>query len=209
MEREFPVLLCFGLMLLFYLTYQGIKRRAGEGTRAVVFKTLATACAAGLATYSAVRHGDAAHILLATGIWLCAAADAMISFHFLPGMCMFAQAHILFGVSFVLLSPPGISSLLVFAVLTLGAILMYPKLKQAAGNGSAWPYFAYALLLFAMLALAVPQRLLLLLGAVWFVISDLMLAYRMAEPHQSTAYDYVCLGAYYLAQFLIAASTVL
>ena len=60
-----------------------------------------------------------------------------------------------------------------------------------------------------MLALAVPQRLVLLLGAVWFVISDLMLAYRMAEPEQSTAYDYVCLGAYYLAQFLIAASTVL
>jgi uncharacterized membrane protein YhhN len=58
-----------------------------------------------------------------------------------------------------------------------------------------------------MLALALPQKPVLLLGAALFVLSDGLLLARIVKKLPSRAYDYVCLGCYFLAQFLIAAST--
>jgi uncharacterized membrane protein YhhN len=57
-----------------------------------------------------------------------------------------------------------------------------------------------------MLALALPQRPLVLAGALLFVLSDSMLLARIVRKITSKKYNYLCLGIYFLAQFLIAAS---
>ena len=60
-----------------------------------------------------------------------------------------------------------------------------------------------------MLVLALPQQKpVLLAGALLFVVSDAMLLARIVRKIPSNAYDYLCLGVYFLAQFLIAASTI-
>ena len=66
--------------------------------------------------------------------------------------------------------------------------------------------FLPLLLIFLMLALAVSQKPVLLTGAILFVVSDLLLAFRIFTQNQSKLLDYICLACYYLAQYLIALS---
>ena len=60
----------------------------------------------------------------------------------------------------------------------------------------------------AAFSLSIAQKPLLMLGALLFAGSDVMLLFRIVKNIPSKRYDYLCLGCYFLAQFLIAASTV-
>ena len=112
----------------------------------------------------------------------------------------------MYSAAYVLAAPPGWTSLGAFAVLAVFCLLRYPGLKKYAGKKNPLPYLGYALLLCVMLSLALPQKPVLLAGAALFVVSDSLLARRIMLKIQSNRYDDLCLGVYYLAQFLIALS---
>lgn len=202
--------ICFLGTTTFYLLFQKIKRKpAGEKALALAMKGLATLFSAALAVYGAVFFPAPGHWALAIGLVVCAAADVLLRLNFLWGMGAFALGHAAYSIAYIRSAPPAWPSLIVFVVLAGGCCLFYPAIKKCAGERKPLPYLGYALMLCVMLALAVPQKPVLLLGAALFVVSDAMLARGLAVKETSTRYDYVCLGVYYLAQFLIGASTLL
>ena len=201
--------LCFGIMTGLYLCYQAEKfRKKGNKKRELALKGGTTLTAALLAGYGYSLRPTPAHLMIMIGLFVCAVADVVLDRHFLAGTVAFGLGHICYCAAYLLSAGPGIGSLILFLVMAGLMIILYPKLKQFSAPDSALPYLGYALLISAMLALALPQKTMLLAGAALFVASDCMLLYRMIRKLPSRAYDYICLGAYFLAQFLIAASTV-
>ncbi len=207
MDRNIIVFgVAFVLMTAFYFLYMDDKKKHFPGVPPLVFKGLATACSAFLALYGATQTGQLADYLLVIGLFVCVAADVILGIRFTHGMVAFALGHVFYCGAYVLTTPPTLASLIVFLSLSGFCFAIYPSLKHHAKQRRAEHYLAYALVLCVMLALAIPQRPLLLLGAFLFVASDGMLAYRMARRNKSTLYDYACLACYYIAQFLIALS---
>ena len=202
--------LCFGIMLGLYLCYQREKfREKRNKKRELALKGAATLTAALPAWYGFFRQPDPGFLLIAVGLCVCAAADVVLDLHFLAGTACFGLGHVCYCAAYVLLSPPGWPSALLFFLLCAGAGAAYPQLKKLDGPGGALPYLVYALVIAAMLALALPQKPALLAGAGLFVASDALLLVRIAYKVPSRGYDYLCLGCYYLAQFLIGASVLL
>lgn len=195
------------LLILFFLLYQQRKFKCKrEDARALVFKGAATLCCAGLAILGAIQSPDAAHWMLAAGLLVCMLADVLLGIRFLVGMGCFALGHVFYCTAYVLFASPRLISLIVFGILSLLLLLVFPWAKKHSGGRNILPFFAYGLVLCLMLALAVLQKPLLLTGAILFVISDLMLGIRMAKGIPGRIYDYLCLGCYYLAQCFIGLS---
>lgn len=198
--------LTFIFMAAFYWLYMDDKRKRFQGVQPLVFKGLATFCTAILACVGAVQSGLTADIFLCVGLIVCVAADVLLEIRFTYGMAAFALGHLFYCAAYVMTAPPALASGIVFLALAGGCLALYPILRHYAKERSAAQYLAYALLLCVMLSLSLPQRSLLLLGACMFVLSDAMLAFRMARKRKSMLYNYACLACYYLAQYLIALS---
>ena len=203
-----PALISFGLVLVFYLLYEGNKySKRFSRPVAVFFKGMATFCACLLAFYGAARSGRTADFLLAIGLFVCAVADVVLDIRFVAGMGVFALGHALFCAAYIILCPPTTLNFILlafFAVLiTLGALKFKKRLGQRAVS-----FVLYAYVLFAMLSLGVTQRPVLAIGAVFFVISDTTLAKNILLG-ASRRQDYFSLGCYYLGQYLIALSVIL
>ena len=202
--------LCFGVMTGLYLCYQAEKyRKKGSKKRELALKGSATLTAALLAGYGYARQPSPAHLFILLGLCVCVIADVVLDFNFLAGTAAFGLGHVCYCVSYLLAQKPGWISLGVFLILCGVIAVLYPRLKKYSAPDSALPYLGYALLISAMLALALPQKPVLLAGALLFVVSDALLLARIIRKIPSKAYDYICLGVYYLAQFLIAASTLM
>ena len=202
--------LCFAVMTGLYLRYMAEKHRKNRNKRReLAFKGGATLTAALLAGYGFAEEPTISHGLLLLGLCVCTAADVVLDLRFLAGTAAFGLGHLCYCAAYILAKEPGWGSLAVFCVLGGMIGVLYPRLKGAAAPDSALPYLIYALLISAMLALALPQRPLLLAGALLFVVSDAMLLARIVRKISSKGYDYLCLGIYFLAQFLIAASAAL
>ena len=198
---------CFGWMLGLYLCYQSEKYREKRNKKRELFlKGATTFVAALLAGYGCFCYPSGPHLLILLGLCVCVIADVVLDLHFLAGTAAFGLGHVCYGAACLLSSPPGIVSLIVFLCLAAVILFLYPRLKSCSAPDSAVPYLAYALLISAMLALALSQGPALLAGALLFVVSDTMLLIRIIRKIPSKAYDYLCLGVYFLAQFLIAAS---
>ena len=201
------LLAAFLLTTAFFLLYQYVKFSTGkEGALALSLKGGATICCFLIALYGAIQAPDSGHILIASGLLISALADVLLGWRFYLGMLCFALAHVCYGAGYVLFSPPGWQSLLCFLVCLAGIALLIPWAKKKMGDTGILPFAAYGIVLSAMLSLAITQRPLLLIGAALFVASDLLLGRRIALNIIQKGYDYLCLGCYYLAQFLIAAS---
>ena len=197
-------------MVGLYLRYMAEKYRKDRNKkRELAFKGGATLTAAALAAYGFGTAPSASHGLVLAGLCVCAAADVVLDLHFLAGTACFALGHVCYCAAYLLAKTPGWGSLAVFLPLCGAVGFLYPRLKRYAAPDSAVSYLLYALLISAMLALALPQRPLLLAGALLFVLSDAMLLARIVRKITSKKYNYLCLGAYFLAQFLIAASAAL
>ena len=202
--------LCFTVMAGLYLLYMAEKYRKDRNKkRELAFKGGATLTAAALAAYGFLTGPTPSHGLLLAGLCVCAIADVVLDLHFLAGTAAFGLGHLCYCAAYLLAKTPGWGSLAVFLPLCGAIAFLYPRLKRYAPPNSALPYLGYALLISAMLALALPQRPLLLVGALLFVLSDAMLLTRIVRKITSKKYNYLCLGIYFLAQFLIAASAVL
>lgn len=200
--------LCFGVMVGLYLSYQGEKfRKKPRKARELALKGATTGVSALLAAYGCMLHPLPGHFFLLAGLCVCVAADVVLDRNFLAGTAAFGLGHICYCIAYALLRAPGLESLAVFLCLCGAVGALYPQIKKLSGQEGVLPYLCYALLIGAMLALALPQKPVLLLGAALFVLSDGLLLARIVKKLPSRAYDYVCLGCYFLAQFLIAAST--
>ena len=194
----------------FYFFYQRIKY-SGKRNKALelFYKGGATLVCALLAGYGYFADPRPGYLLLTLGLFVCVAADVLIDLYFLPGTLCFGLGHMAYCAGYVLLNRPGTPSLLLFIACAAAALLLYPALKKLSGSQSPLPYLLYTVLIGAMLSLALPQRPVLLLGAALFVMSDGLLLVRIIRKIPSKAYDYLCLGVYFLAQFLIAVSCVI
>ena len=202
--------LCLGVMTGLYLLYQAEKyRKPAHKPRELALKGGATLAAALMAAYGYGMQPTPGRLFLLLGLSVCVIADVVLDLHFLAGTVAFGLGHLCYGTGCILTSPPAWGSLVLFAVLAGALLILYPRLKALANGGSTLPYLAYGLVLCAMLALALPQQRVLFLGASLFVVSDGMLAWRIVRQIPSKGYDYACLGVYYLAQYLIALSTLL
>lgn len=199
--------LCFAVMAGLYLRYMAEKYRKDRNKkRELALKGGATLTAAALAAYGFLTDPTPSHALLLAGLCVCAAADIVLDLHFLAGTAAFGLGHLCYCAAYLLAKTPGWGSFAVFLLLCLAISFLYPRLKRHAAPKSALPYLGYAVLISAMLALALPQRPLVLAGALLFVLSDAMLLTRIVRKITSKKYNYLCLGIYFLAQFLIAAS---
>ena len=202
--------LCFTVMAGLYLLYMAEKYRKDRNKkRELAFKGGATLTAAALAAYGFLTDPTPSHGLLLAGLCVCAIADVVLDLHFLAGTAAFGLGHLCYCAAYLLAKTPGWGSLAVFLPLCGAIAFLYPRLKRYAAPNSALPYLGYALLISAMLALALALRPLLLAGALLFVLSDAMLLTRIVRKITSKKYNYLCLGIYFLAQFLIAASAAL
>ncbi len=201
---------CFVLMTLLFLIYEKIKfERVGSKSKELFFKGGATAVAALLAGSGYFSRPSPMRLLVLLGLCVCAAADVILDLHFLAGTIAFGLGHVCYCAAMLTPGNAGWWNLAVFAALAAAVGMLYPKLKQLAGKNSPAPYLVYALLICALLSLSLAQRKSMMLGALLFAVSDGMLLYRILRKNNSKPYDYVCLGCYYLAQYLIAASAVL
>ena len=199
----------FALMVMLFLTYQSVKWGAQKQKRhELFFKGATTAVAALLAFYGFLSAPSSVRLLKAIGLAVCVLADVILDLHFLTGTAFFGLGHICYCAALLLDGSPGVINLAVFILLTVGVAFLYPQIKKLSKEENALPYLAYALLISAMFSLAIGQRPLMMAGALLFVASDCMLLFRIVRRIPSKRYDYLTLGSYFLAQFLIAASAV-
>ncbi len=200
---------CLALMIILYLIYESIKWGSEAHKRQEWFlKDAAPGMAALLAGYGYFSRPSAASLFILIGLGVCVAADVILDLHFFAGTAAFGLGHICYCAAMLLSNKPGWINLIVFILLAGGVCVLYPQIRKLESGKSALLYLGYALLIGAMLALSIGPKPLLTLGAVLFVASDAMLLFRIVKHIPSKSYDYLCLGCYYLAQFLIAASTV-
>lgn len=209
MQRGMIAGILFLLTVILFLLYQrkkaGIK---GENAAALTFKGSATLCCTALAVYGAAMNQNTGFWFLAVGLFVCALADVLLGIHFLTGMGCFALGHVFYCIGCISVASPTLANALIFLILLLAILAILPWIRRHAGKRNVIPFIAYGVVLCGMLSLAMTQRPLLLSGAVLFVVSDGMLGYRIATDNKSRRYDYLCLGCYYFAQFLIGLSTV-
>ena len=200
---------CLALMIILYLIYESIKWGSEEHKwQEWFFKGAATGMAALLAGYAYFSRSSPASLFILIGLCVCVVADVILDLHFFAGTAAFGLGHICYCAAMLFSNTPGWINLLVFALLAGGVCALYPQIKKLQPGKSPLLYLGYAVLISAMLALSIGSKPLLMLGAALFVASDAMLLFRIVKRIPSKSYDYLCLGCYYLAQFLIAASTV-
>lgn len=210
MPAILPASLCLLGTSCFYLLFQHATYRKMSRNLALFFKGTATFFSALLALYGVIMQPTSGHILLLIGLIVCTIADVVLGKNLMKGMGIFALGHVYYCGAYFFTAKPSLISLIIFLLLVLLACLfIYPQIKKRSGDKPALPFLGYGIMLFLMLALAVNQKPVLLIGAVLFVISDLMLAFRIFTQNKSKPFDYLCLGCYYLAQYLIALSTIL
>ncbi len=193
------------LMAATGLGFQLSKEKGWYGRQAALaFKGLATFAAVLLALYAYSRSGQAFALALAAGLLLCAAADVALELRFTFGMALFGLGHMAYIVSFVLRDPPGLPSLFVFLTLAL-SLAFAAYFLRARVPFIILPYFAYALVIGAMLSLSLAQPPLSIIGAAFFVVSDAMIAFRLIRP-EAPSFDRTCITLYYAGQYLLALS---
>ena len=183
-----------------------------RGAAHTVFKGLCTGTALALCMIGAVQDGSVFSWLMAAGLLFGLLGDVAIQTDFLRGMVFFFIGHAFYCAAFWLKKPPELVSLLIFIVLLCAVLLIGMKyFKQ--DELSIWPYIAYASIIIAMLALALPlfpkgsAGKAVAVGAVFFFISDAALAVlRFAPPKRSALLDAFSITCYYLGQFLLALS---
>ncbi len=178
----------------------------------LTFKALATGMALLLAIIGFVRAPGAFGLFMVIGMSVCLAADVLIGVKFALGVFAFLLGHLFYMPAFLqTYELKWQVSLPVFVFGLLLVWLLFHNHFAKAGKNLA-PLLLYSVILNAMLALGAPAFLpfdgrgvLLAFGAVFFVVSDLLLAHN-AFVKKSRATDVISLTFYYAAQFLFGLS---
>lgn len=150
-------------------------------------------------------------ILMAIGLLICMAGDIVLNLSLMPGAAFFALGHLFYCIAFGMLTPYKKRDFLPMAavfVLSLAILLLTPDLHLGSMTAVA---SVYALIISCTVGKAIANFLgnrskatgLLLLGALLFFFSDLMLLlFYFAGAPQIT--DTLCLYTYFPGQCLLA-----
>ena len=147
----------------------------------------------------AFSHGDST--LIAAGLCVCALADAVLNYVFVPGTVLFGLAHLCFMAGFI--SRGGHWTLRAIVFILLASLLVYTVLN--AGNRKKQPLMlVYVLLLSLMTALACGCGASLMLGGILFTVSDTVLGMRILYGWRPRYAGWLCMGTYYAALVFMA-----
>ena len=192
----------FFAMVGFYLYYQRFKNQPGNGlVKRIAIKCASTLMGALVCLLGTLQNGIAANWVVFAGILVCAAADGILCVHFMLGAGTIAIGHVLFIIGFSMMKLPGWGSVLVFICMVAGITLLCNRWKRRMGRRAPM-FLGYGVMLCMMTAVSVAQRPLFFAGGLLFAVSDALLAYQLFD-RPSVKMDYVSLGCYYLAQFLM------
>ena len=215
-----PITISAALMLILTWTViMPVRFRRMQGGNDTPFtlllKGIPTAAAAAVACWAALHPAAAPYARwIFAGLLLCLAGDVVLGIHFVTGGGLFLLGHVCYVAGLLGRQTPGgihlAVFLLVFALL-IGFLLCFRK--KLADPLMFLAVCLYAAALSALLAAALPlpfrgggqQAYLAAFGAILFVLSDLTLCDNMlnARPLPN---QYVSLGIYYTAQFLLGIS---
>ncbi len=191
-------------MLLLGTVYdQSGALKLETGTRLMV-KGGTTLIAALLAAYGALTGGGLPAWIICAGIAVCALADVLLEKVFLAGMACFALGHALYIAAFLLMRPVKPVNIWVFAGLAVVCLAVMVGLR---GRLSPWPaYLLYGLIISAMAAMSIGQKPVAAVGAILFLLSDMVLAFRLAGMAPDP-WGRVVMIVYYGGQYLLGLST--
>lgn len=200
--------LLFVMMAVTGFAYQASSEKDWYTKSARLLLKGGTTALAGLfALYTYLVYGQTYMLLMALGIFLCAAADVLLEIKFIWGTACFAAGHLLYIASFLTRSKPGLPSLVLLIVLALFATFITRRYGHQAGMDIR-PYYAYALIISLMVASALAQPIPVFIGALLFMVSDAIIARRLLNPDKDP-WDRACILLYYLAQFTLAVTLLL
>lgn len=187
---------------------------SGPRWQVYLFKPLTTVLILLLAASETAPVSERYQWLIELGLICSLAGDVFLMLpkdRFIPGLVSFLLAHLFYIAAFhegiAWLSAPVILLPFLVALVALLRIL-WPTL-----GGMKLPVFIYAVVIAAMawqaterwMQLGDARALWALAGAVWFMVSDSVLAYNRFV-HSFRSAQAVILVTYYLAQYLIARS---
>ena len=185
-----------------------------------IIKTLASAlfvlCGAFNLTLAFVGNGEnrLKSIVMLIGIIFAFIGDVVLIRHFILGAIFFAIGHVFYLIYFIMLCKPKWVDLIVFVVIfgiSASLILFLPAFEF---GDLKFLILIYALIICLMLAKAIGNyivernfaNLIIMLGALLFYTSDLMLVFANFSSIAPRLFDQLCLWTYYPAQFLLAFS---
>lgn len=151
--------------------------------------------------------------LLTCGLVFGLVGDIVIcrSDGFISGMVLFALGHLCYITGFLLLGAQPLCALAVFAVIYTVVLFVAFKVRSKLGS-LFFPVLVYAAVITAMLSLAAAAAFsfrrgwVLLLAAVLFVVSDLMLITGKTSNNEALARDVFGQYCYFFGQSLFAIS---
>ena len=191
----------------------------GDQRQVYILKPLSTLLVIAVALLSLLNpHAQPAFTLwIAVGLVLSLGGDVALMFEtnraFLVGLVLFLLAHVVYSITFTVPNGFHPADIATGAVLMGIAVAIYVYLRPGLGRMQG-PVIAYTLIICFMVnraisaffgdAFTTTQAWLLSLGAIFFMLSDIVLAVnrfrRPMEKHR------LSLFAYYLGQLLIALS---
>lgn len=153
-------------------------------------------------------------ILLVGQAFACA-GDIVLIYHFTGGAALFAVGHLLFLAAFFAVEKPKLRDLGLAAVIVAGAVCLLTFYPRFSFGGVKTVVYVYAVIISCMLAKGISIalskqldrqfRLLVLLGALFFFLSDLMLVFHQFG-NGGRLFDFFCLLLYYPAECFLALS---
>ncbi len=185
--------------VMFFFLYEGSQK-----TVSGIFKATATLMLAVPAYYEFAVSQNVVYLLVALGITFSAAADFVIHFSFLPGMTVFAAAHLMYAPAFIIYGSKIGLSAVVFGVYIL--ICAFALTAMKLPSGLQFPAVIYAAVLGSMFSFAFGAAfygeafgIIAAVSATLFVASDAMLAYGLGKE-RSMKRDVALMILYYAAQ---------
>jgi len=191
----------------------------GDQRQVYVLKPLSTllVIAVALLSFFTPNVHPAFTLWIAAGLVLSLGGDVALMFEtnraFLIGLVLFLLAHVVYSITFTVPNGFHPGDIATGAVLLVVAVAIYLYLRPGLGSMQG-PVIAYTLIICFMVnralsaffgdAFTTTQAWLLSLGAVLFMLSDIVLAVnRFRQPMENHR---LSLFAYYLGQLLIALS---
>lgn len=191
----------------------------GDQRQVYVLKPLSTLLVIAVALLSLLTPAaqPAFTLWIAAGLVLSLGGDVALMFEtnraFLVGLVLFLLAHVVYSITFTVPNGFHPADIATGAVLLGVAVAIYLYLRPGLGSMQG-PVIAYTLIICFMVnraisaffgdAFTTTQAWLLTLGAVFFMLSDIVLAVnRFRRPMEKRR---LSLFAYYLGQLLIALS---
>lgn len=203
------MIVAVSLMIIFGILYKGLEGRWGK--RTLVFKAAATAVAVAVCLLGTFEHPAPASLMVSAGLICCMAADVLLEIAFIPGGGLFGAGHIFLTAAYWIWNPPSWKTLALFLIVYVVVFLMFRKDLPMLGRKKGLP-LVYLFFLGAMSSMAVSLYLdrpsvwtgCAAAGGICFLLSDVMIAWRVVKKRKERWLDRLLLTLYYAAVYLIA-----